>query len=80
MGVSQPPVGLQGRGHRDIRLCHYPGSRGDSLGPKHHKTVQPLAGVRWVLCSLSQPRGWWQGLVVRAVALASCTGLGDKEW
>lgn len=56
------------RGHRDIRLCHYPGSRGGSLGPKHHKApcwgevgaLQPLPAL-----------GWWQGLVVRAVALAT---------
>lgn len=50
--------GLQGRAHHDISLCHSPpGSRGGSLGPKHLKTGQPLAGVRWVLCSLSQPWG-----------------------
>lgn len=72
--------GLQGRGHRDVSLCHHPpGSRGGSLGSKHHKTGQPLARVSWVLCSLSQPWESWQGSVVRAVALVSCTGLGDKE-
>lgn len=35
--------------------------------------MQPLAWVRWVLCSLCQPWGSW------LVALLSCTGLGDKE-
>lgn len=76
---SVSACGFQGREHCDIGLCHNSGSRGGSLGPKHHKTVQPLARVRWELCSLSQPWGCWQGVVVRAVALASCTGLGDKE-
>lgn len=60
--------GLQGRGHCDISLCHYPGSRGGSLGHKHHKNVQPFARVRWVLCSLS---------AVRISATGHCTDLGD---
>lgn len=58
VGTVSASCGLQGRAHHDISLCHSPpGSRGGSLGPKHLKTGQPLAGVRWVLCSLSQPWG-----------------------